>query len=449
MKTLLAVALIGCASSPSHPEEPVTPAPKKPVPIVTPIVEAAPAPAPASAPAVAPTVVQLKRTSVVLKHPGIDAGKLGVIRKGARAEVMHEVDGDRSCARWLEIAPRGWLCESAVEPTDRPATTREDVALTDDSDPESLVPGVYGVVYRETSAYANARDAAAGENGRSLSGSNTVRAAGVTSVDGKRYWITTSGELVDTSAIATISPSHFKGVALDTPGWLPAWVRAHGDPRKPAVTRDRPNGKVIGSLAPRTVVTILERSDDERFVRIADDEWISRADLRAATLAEPPTGAAPDEKWFDVDLDDQVLVAYEGTRPVYATLVSTGKWQHETPVGVTRVVSKHETARMDSDKPGELYSVADVPWTMYYDRSFALHTSYWHDGFGGVRSHGCVNLSPRDARILYHWSSPDVPPGWITVYGDADNPGSLVRVHSRHAPEPAFRGYAKTMLAAK
>jgi hypothetical protein len=103
---------------------------------------------------------------------------------------------------------------------------------------------------------------------------------------------------------------------------------------------------------------------------------------------------------------------------------------------------------MSSDK-GERYSVADVPWTMFYDHDFALHTSYWHDGFGGVRSHGCVNLAPRDARALYQWSSPDVPPGWIAVYGDAETPGSLVRTHSHAVPEPAFRGYAKALVASR
>jgi hypothetical protein len=90
-------------------------------------------------------------------------------------------------------------------------------------------------------------------------------------------------------------------------------------------------------------------------------------------------------------------------------------------------------------------AVADVPWTMYYDHSFALHTAYWHEGFGDPRSHGCVNLAPRDARLRYPWSSPDVPPGWTAVCGDADHPGSLVRVRSRDVPEPAFRGYARTM----
>ena len=161
-------------------------------------------------------------------------------------------------------------------------------------------------------------------------------------------------------------------------------------------------------------------------------------------FALPPDGTGGDEKWFDIDRDEQVLVAYEGDKPVYATLVSTGRYHHETPTSIARIASKLEHAVMASDKES-IYSVADVPWTMYYDRDFALHTSYWHDGFGSPRSHGCVNLAPRDALVLYRWSSPDVPPGWTAVYGDADHPGSLVRVRSQRDPDPAFRGYARAM----
>ena len=41
-----------------------------------------------------------------------------------------------------------------------------------------------------------------------------------------------------------------------------------------------------------------------------------------------------------------------------------------------------------------------------------------------------------------------VPPGWTAVYGDADTPGSLVRVRSHRVPDPDVRGYAKTLIAA-
>jgi hypothetical protein len=251
-------------------------------------------------------------------------------------------------------------------------------------------------------------------------------------IDGRRYWRTSRGELIDAASIRRMSPSGFRGVALDAGAPLPAWVRSHASSREPVKTRATPTrrGRTVRTLAPRTVVTPLEEVGS--FVRIGNDEWIARADLRVASRSAPPPGTGDSERWFDVDRDEQVLVAYEGQRAVYATLVSTGKYRHATPLVITRIASKHQRATMTSDGE-DVYSVADVPWTMYYDGNYALHSSYWHDGFGGPRSHGCINLSVGDARMLYHWSSPDVPPGWTSVYGSAEHPGSLVRVRSESA----------------
>jgi lipoprotein-anchoring transpeptidase ErfK/SrfK len=63
------------------------------------------------------------------------------------------------------------------------------------------------------------------------------------------------------------------------------------------------------------------------------------------------------------------------------------------------------------------YEVDQVPWTMYYWGSFALHGAYWHDGFGKVRSHGCTNIPPADARWLFYWSQPELPDGWHGAVG--------------------------------
>ncbi len=384
--------------------------------------------------------VRFTNTTTVRKQPRSDADRIGVVSKDTRAGVVDEAPAGAGCAsRWIAIAPRGWICETAIEPSEEQPTPAKAIAFTDET--TDVITGVYGFVYgANVQAFASTADIEAGE-GQTLSGANSVRAAGTVTVDGRRFWMTTEGMLIDESSIMRASPSTFKGVAI-TDG-MPAWVRGH-DAHKPVAIHDAPGGSVIGTLAARTVVTVLEESSG--FVRIADDTWIVRSNLRIATRTAPPPGTGANEKWFDVDLDDQVLVAYEGDKPVYATLVSTGKSGHETPASIARVSEKLESAVMSNVK-GERYSVADVPWTMYYDHDFALHTSYWHDGFGGVRSHGCINLAPRDARILYGWSSPDVPPGWIAVFGDADNPGSLVRVHSHAVPEPAYRGYARDLVA--
>lgn len=451
MRTLLGLVVVtGCGGAKSALLELPVALSQEPVeatPIVTPIVT------PIAPPKVVPAItriygpeihsVRFEATTMLRKDPNKDADKVGVIQNGIHVGVQRTAEPNAGCkSRWIQIVPRGWTCETAVVPSRDEPTTAIERSLDDADDTEQpVVRGIYGVVRGDNAqAFGSVADAQAGI-GRALSGSNTVRVVGVVKVDGRRYWRTSAGDLVDESSISTISPSKFKGVAIDPGGTLPAWVHARGDYRKPITTYSI-DDKVLGSLAARTVVTILESR--EARVRVSETEWVARADLRIAALAAPPVTTKPDEKWFDVDLDQQVLVAYEGARPVYATLVSTGKYGHYTPTLVTRIIAKHETANMTSDKK-DVYSVADVPWTMYYDGNYALHTSYWHDGFGGPRSHGCVNLAPRDARALYHWSSPDVPPGWSTVYGDPDNPGSLVRIRSSLMPEPGLRGYARTM----
>lgn len=374
-------------------------------------------------------VVELDKATTVFARPSTDATKLGVIKKKARALVVGTAEIESSeCPAWLEIAPRGWICATGTTPTLEPATTAAPSTLAALEDDGELAPikGTYGMVRRGTIAFSSREDIANG-TGHALEGSNSVRARGTTTIDGKRYWITTSGELIETSRIYTFAPSKFKGVVIEDGAPMPAWTR-----------------KKEGATSARTPVTIRELSADGRRVRIDDTTWIASKNVRIAQITEPPTGAGPDEKWFDVDLDTQILVAYEGTRPVYATLVSTGKYGHFTPTLISRLASKHEATPMTSNKE-EVYSVADVPWTMFYDGNYALHTSYWHDGFGGPRSHGCINLAPRDARLLFAWSSPDVPPGWSSVYGSEEQPGSLVRVHSAKLPAPKLRGYAKTM----
>lgn len=390
-------------------------------------------------------VVELDKSTVVFAKPSTDATKLGVIKKKARVLVAGMAELENSdCPRWLEVAPRGWICENATSPTSESPTSAGPSTLAQLEDDGELAPirATYGIVRRGTVAYSSREDVVNGA-GRALEGSNTVRARGSTTIDGTRYWITTSGDLIDAKRVYSVSPSKFKGAAISD-GAMPAWIRGKSDPYKPVATFAQPGGRKSGEIAARAQVTVLEASGDGRFVRVADDTWVASKDIRIAELADPPEGTHAGEKWFDIDLDKQILVAYEGARPVYATLVSTGKYGHYTPTLISRIASKHEATPMTSNKE-DVYSVADVPWTMFYDGNYALHTSYWHDGFGGPRSHGCINLAPRDARLLYAWSSPDVPAGWSSVYGSEEQPGSLVRVRSARMPAPKMRGYAREM----
>jgi len=150
---------------------------------------------------------------------------------------------------------------------------------------------------------------------------------------------------------------------------------------------------------------------------------------KAYKLKRPP-GVDSDERWIHIDLSEQTLVAYDGDEPMFATLVSTGKEPGMTPIGVHRVQTKLVAASMrDQPQEDEAYSIDDVPWTQYFSGSVALHGAFWHAGFGQVRSHGCVNLSPSDARWLFGFTDPPLPTDWHAVAPTRGTPeGSAIVV---------------------
>jgi len=111
------------------------------------------------------------------------------------------------------------------------------------------------------------------------------------------------------------------------------------------------------------------------------------------------------QRWIEIDLSSQRLFAWEGTRPVYAILVSTGKPATPTPIGRFTIQERHNSTRMQ----GEDYDVPDVPYVMYYDRGYAIHGAYWHHQFGAPVSHGCTNVAVNHARWLFNWASVGTP----------------------------------------
>jgi len=110
-------------------------------------------------------------------------------------------------------------------------------------------------------------------------------------------------------------------------------------------------------------------------------------------------------RWLQVDLSSQRLIAWEGSTPVYAVIVSTGKPSTPTVTGVFEVQSMHRLARMR----GADYDVPDVPWTMYYYRGYAIHGAYWHHNFGTPVSHGCVNVAVDHAQWFFNWADVGTP----------------------------------------
>ena len=80
-------------------------------------------------------------------------------------------------------------------------------------------------------------------------------------------------------------------------------------------------------------------------------KWVRSRDIAIATAPdEMPKAAKDGEKWIDISIRQQVMVLWEGTKPVYATLVSTGqdmlairRPRSRRSLGTFRIQSKHVT----------------------------------------------------------------------------------------------------------
>jgi lipoprotein-anchoring transpeptidase ErfK/SrfK len=255
----------------------------------------------------------------------------------------------------------------------------------------------------------------------------------------RRFAITTDARLIPADKIKAHSGSPFHGYDIADLGLPVAFAFAE----RTAVYEQADGGGFAerGSIERRSIVPLngmVREWAKERWVQTRDQKWLKSADLR--TIAKPsalPSYAAKSTHWIDVSLLQQTLVLYEGTRPVYATLVSTGRdglgepgKTLSTPQGTFRVYQKHVTTTMDSDVADSEFELRDVPWVMYFQSGYAIHGAYWHDDFGRARSHGCVNLSPIDARYVFRWSTPEVPEHWHSVNAVKDfEAGTLINIH--------------------
>jgi hypothetical protein len=253
--------------------------------------------------------------------------------------------------------------------------------------------------------------------------------------NGQSFWHTARGGYVEADAAYEYAAKDFSGVELGPEASFPfGYVMA--DEATLFEVDEQGGLRVAGTLPRRTFVDLSEEFEvgGKAYMMTATGQLVRKSALRLAEPQPRPEGIEPWERWIDVDLSKQMLVAYEGSRPVYVTLVSTGRKgskiePFDTPPGRYRIRSKHVSTTMDGDTASDgSYSIQDVPWTMFFEGSYALHGAFWHDGFGRVRSHGCVNLGPTDARWLFGWTTPLLPEGWHGVHAHEGSPGSTVIV---------------------
>jgi hypothetical protein len=380
----------------------------------------------------------------ITHEPRAHAAWSGYLRRGSAVEVFDGPLGHDGCPEQPELSTSGWYeVDGGYLCIGRGAALSSDVAQHPRWRPQvspaldAGMPYRYAVTRGATAVLRRAPgvvlddDLAETPSVRRLSAGMYVALDRlVRAQSGRAWWRTQSQGHVPAGALRMVEAPRFHGVVLGDEVRLPlAFVIAEGA----RFYRPHEGREVLDAHAPRLSWHAV-LADEGPWIATDDGRRLRRREVQVVRAHAPPDDLGVDERWIDVNLDGQFLVAFEGPRPVYATLVSTGRpyaagAHFETVQGLYRIQQKHVSATMDGESATGRYSIEDVPWTQYFYGSFALHGTFWHSGFGRVHSHGCVNLAPDDARWLFYFTSPTLFDGWHGVYTTPDEPGTRVYVH--------------------
>ena len=411
-------------------------------------------------------VVEVTAPEAVIEIRPWSSPMVGNAIKGARLPVKGTAKANKGgCSShvWYALEPFGWICGHEARPTDQPATTEQVLKVREGS----RLPFQYVMVLvkdeDKAPMWATLDDLKNGaEPERLLKKGDTVAIEKQYVWDGEKYWISVDDKVTPVAHTAMMGGgAEWHGIELTDKTPLPfGWVT----PDKANVYGAPPEGKApkadatlerrtrVAIVDERMVgkkkwlkVTVAEAPPAATFGNIMADNvkkkpaapasgeaqtatptpppedpiakmpeiWISADAVNEVRLLEhPKTVPADIGKWIDVDLGEQVLVTYENDKPTFATLISSGR-AIATPMGTYPVWAKVSAITMKNqpyeDKP---YYVNKVPWSTFFQWHNAIHGAYWHDRFGVSKSHGCVNASPLDARHVFEWVTPPLPPGW-------------------------------------
>lgn len=155
-----------------------------------------------------------------------------------------------------------------------------------------------------------------------------------------------------------------------------------------------------------------------RYPERVTEDWYVAADyvnlIQDEGVRETTAGMnASSTKRIIVKRSTEMLYAYDGGTLFMEQPISVGLELTPTPRGAFAVYKKMPSSYMQGPIPGisdQYYDLPGVPWDLYFTyEGGAIHGAYWHDKFGQPWSHGCVNLPPDQAHLLYLWADLGTP----------------------------------------
>jgi lipoprotein-anchoring transpeptidase ErfK/SrfK len=179
-----------------------------------------------------------------------------------------------------------------------------------------------------------------------------------------------------------------------------------------AVNREAVKGNVITDTQGETLETIDEGVDGRT---LGDTTGVASAFAAQLAAGNPalvlpvtvtPAPVTKTSRNIVVNLSEQRIYLFENGQVVDSFLISSGKDGYSSHTGSFRITAKLTSQNMGNRDLSKApnYFTENVPDVMYYNGDEALHGAYWHNNFGTVMSHGCVNMPLDKAASVFDWA---------------------------------------------
>jgi lipoprotein-anchoring transpeptidase ErfK/SrfK len=218
--------------------------------------------------------------------------------------------------------------------------------------------------------------------------------------DGRNFYFDpVNSGWMDGADLQVLTPSRFTGILLTREvtfrfGWVLAETQSVNAAGTPIQTYTR--YQIVHEVP---VVT-----QNPGYIAVGADEWLPEEKVALVNPQVPADAGANTCRFIYANLAEQTLTVYDNCKLIFATLISSGanSWTFE---GQFAILYKEEYSSITAPEwSTSEYYIEGVPYFMSYAGSFGFHGAYWHDIFGTAASHGCINLSPVDAKWLYDWA---------------------------------------------
>jgi hypothetical protein len=260
----------------------------------------------------------------------------------------------------------------------------------------------------------------------------------------RRFGVTPESNLIPLDRVDPALGSTWHGVDLTKEKGLPLGFVLRHEVAPYALSKGKAERLEDDEVDRRSHVHLSGRFrtvEQVRYEETEDGVWFRDRDLiKVVKRNKFPDFVSDGGKWIDVSLALQTMTLYEGRKPIYTTLISSGREvlgpkdapadaQAATTVqGTFTITSKANTITLDPREVNEAFEVEHAPCAMQFAPGYSLVGSYLSDSVGEAKQFHNIALTPIDARRLFTWAGPAVPTGFSEIVPLAEE---TITVHVR------------------